>query len=324
MRPTTIVIDTSVFLHEMSHCHSTIGHTDKHWEGLIKAQLAWLVSGDWMGGLKPQDFQVLFVCDTKDSELKYWRHRHLVDPEVTSKVPRKNKTLEKKRQRLADMLLQGTSGDSLVVRELTEDLAIHYKAGRKFPEYAFTKMKKVMLQVIREQGWRCFGQVGYEADDVAAAVVKANMSLPDNLRHRVVLLTVDSDWMGLIDDLTSWFCLHGYFPRIRGDMHSANEWAQRRLKRPLKQYRDIWDIKAQQGDKSDNLPPSNGVLLPAIDLLNPPSEHQLWHQPIGQDIKRCLQHPCYNKVSGVAAAKYVQSIGVPLAVRPLDPEKDFI
>ncbi len=289
------------------------------------------MSGDWLGSLKPDKFQVIFVSDNKDSQGRYWRHNYLLRPDVVSSVPRKKKADEKKRVRLLELLdversLTGYTMcmEPIDIKEkemLISDLSIHYKAGRKFPSYEFTKLKKLTFEAIRKRNWIQFGQIGYEADDIAATIVKVNSQLENP--NRLILLTIDSDWMGLIDDYTAWFCMHGWFPRIRSDYFSANTWVEKRLSSSLKSFRGIWDIKGQQGDKSDAIPPSQGALLPIIDLLNPPEEYQLWQQPIGEAIKDTLEYPRYHKVDSKSARSYIEQLGVDLVVRPLDVQTDL-
>ncbi|MBW4558454.1 MAG: hypothetical protein KME59_21515 [Trichormus sp. ATA11-4-KO1] len=312
----TVIVDTSVFLHSLEEKHVILNHKNPHWTALIKAQLQWLVSGDWLDDLKPNKLQFIFVTDSKP----YWRTEYLLSSDVVSKVPRKKKAEEYKRVRLLELLAKDDR-DSEEVLKLTEDLAIHYKAGRKFPTYEFTKVKRLLFKYLTDQGYTQIGKVGYEADDVAACVVKVNQGL-DN-PNRLVLLTIDSDWMGLVNDDTAWFCMHGWTPRMRSDRFSCDQWALRRLGSTLDAYTDIWDIKGVKGDKSDNLPASDGVLLPVIDLLNPPDEHKLWNTPMADDIRDVLEHPRNRRYDGSAAMQYIQACGVAPCVRALNIQKDF-
>lgn len=319
---TTVIVDISVLIHALEAKHKILKHQDPHWSALIKAQLLWLGSGDWLGDLKPSEFQMVFVSDNKANQ-KYWRHDYLLRADVVASVPRKKKPEEKKRLRLLELLSEPL--DTLEYLEettkLTEDLAIHYKAGRKFPSYEFSKLKKLTFETIRALNWQQFGQSGYEADDIAATFVKINETLANP--NRLILLTIDSDWMGLVNDNTAWFCSHGWFPRVRSDSHSCNVWAEKRLKSTLENFRDIWDVKGRQGDKSDAIPASNGALLPIIDLLNPPAEFQLWNQPIAGVIKDALEFPKFRKVDPKAAIRYIEQLGVDLCVRPLDNLRDL-
>jgi len=326
---TTVVIDTSVLMHNLHHKLSILDHTNPHWVGLVKAQLQYVASGCWLGDLKPDKFQIVFVLDSKP----YWRVEYLTRPEVSSAIPRKKKADEKKRQRLMELLESinelGMDGDiqaaqgieaSEEFQGLSQALAIHYKAGRKLPEYSFRKIKKISYGVIREAGWNIIGVPRYEADDLAACfrVVNDRLDQP----NRLLLVTIDSDWMGLINDHTAWYCMTGWFPRVRSDFPSANTWAEKRLGSALDDYTDLWSLKVQQGDKSDNLPP--GTPREVIDLLNPPEEHKLWKQPIAEAVKDILEYPRRRPVNPKDALIYMGQLGVSPVIRPLDNYKDFV
>lgn len=317
----TIIVDTSVFIHQLERVLRPIQHTDDRWKPLVKAQLCYLMSGSWLTVLKPDKFQMIFAGDQKDKDLKYWRHHWLSRPEVAAQIPRKTKAAEKKRQRLQEIMNGAPQVTSTEAAEIAEELSIHYKAGRSLPDYGFTKLKDFVYKCIRDQGWLFFKQLGYEADDIAATIVHINRHL-DN-PGKLMLLTVDTDWLGLVDNHTSWFCMHGYQPRLRDSLEVINQWAQRRLGCTLSSPRDIWDIKSRQGDRSDNLPESEGMLLPAIDLLNPPEEHRLWNQPIGQDIRAALEQPRYFQIDSDDAEEYIYRCGIPLAIRPLERSRDL-
>lgn len=317
----TIVVDTSVFLHQLYRVIMPIPHTDPRWKPLIKAQLCYLMSGNWLSVLKPEKFQIVLAGDKKDLSLKYWRHHWLASAEVAAQVPRKSKAAEKQRLKLRELMAESPLELSDEAAKLAEELAIHYKAGRRLPEYDFTKLKGFVYSCIEQQGWLFFRQTGYEADDIAATIVHINRSLEKP--NKLMLVTVDTDWLGLVDEHTSWFCMHGYQPRLRDSLEVINQWAQRRLGCTLSNPRDIWEIKARQGDKSDNIPESDGALLPAIDLLNPPEEHRLWNQPIGLAIKAALEYPRYWQIDSDEAEEYIYRCGIPLAIRPLERSRDL-
>ena len=199
---------------------------------------------------------------------------------MVARVPRKLKRDKEKLEELRALLAipeaDVTVEDAIAIQNLTVDLSVHYKAGRKFPEATFTKLKKAMREVATAQGWLELGHQFYEADDIAASIVRANRLRSEP--HNLILVTIDSDWLGLLDEHTKWFFMHGWFPRIRDTESSAfDSWSMRRLKRTFDEPRQLWDYKAKVGDKSDNLP--SGTPLEVIDLLNPPEGHrslQLW------------------------------------------------
>ena len=144
-----------------------------------------------------------------------------------------------------------------------------------------------------------------------------NRMLPQDQQQNIVLATVDTDWMGLIDNNTTWFCLRGYDPRIRYSMDHINGWSARRLGVQLSCPSDIWNVKTIQGDASDNLPP--GSPLEVISLVEPPMEHRLWLNPSYAPMFRGLltQQP-----SGIgnlpvgAALDYLRRLGVNRFISP--------
>jgi 5'-3' exonuclease, N-terminal resolvase-like domain len=319
MSCTTVVVDVSVLVHRMHNLLNPIDHTNPHWKGLIKAQLSYVASGDWLGELKPEKFQVIWVTDSKP----YWRSDYLLNPEVLSKTQRSTKKLESLRARLNELMTSGVDLENPEYLKLIESLSIHYKAGRSLPVYSFTKMRDYTYKVITEAKWTMLAKKGYEADDCAAAVVQVNSELSDNQRNRIILLTIDSDWMGLVSEDVMWYCMTGFYPRVRSDLFSCNVWANKRLGVNLKSFKDLWVIKGDQGDKSDNLPASNGTLLPVIDLLNPPDEHKLWLHPMGSFIRDTLVSPRIMPVNSEKAVDYIGRNGISLPIRPFNSLSDL-
>jgi hypothetical protein len=325
MRDTTVVVDISVITHSLADMLKSDVESGKDWRSICRAQINYILTGHWLVDMGSAKVNYIFVQDTKP----YWRTDYLLDPVIYSQVPQKTKAGEKKRDRLKELI--GTDPLNPEYIDLTNKLEIHYKAGRKFPEKHFTAIKQFLLGKYKKDTWEpgyletigcnLLYKKGYEADDFAAAVVKVNDALVNP--NRVILLTVDSDWSGLINDHTLWFCSHGWPPRVRGNLDSLNSWAGRRLKVNLENCRDIWDVKAAQGDKSDNLPASAGVLIPVIDLLNPPEQHKLWLDPaVAGNVATMLSSestpPDTNKV-----IDYLRLTGKRPIVRPLDNRKDF-
>jgi hypothetical protein len=116
--------------------------------------------------------------------------------------------------------------------------------------------------------------------------------------------------------------MSGFAPVIRDTIEVVNTWAEKRLKETLVFHRDIWDIKGQQGDASDNLPPSNGVLLPVIDLLNPPQEYRYWLKaPL--KVARCFETAAIprSSESAMLARKHLKLNGLFPIVRYLPGEE---
>jgi 5'-3' exonuclease len=117
---------------------------------------------------------------------------------------------------------------------------------------------------------------GYEADDLAAAVVKTCTD------RQIYLLTIDTDWMQLINEYTTWVCVKGFHPPIRS-LETLPVWFQAKLDKESKKVqnqlnssnpKDIVKWKMLTGDSSDNLP--KGTPQHMFDLLEPRPEHRLW------------------------------------------------
>jgi hypothetical protein len=217
---------------------------------------------------------MIFVKDVKS----YWRSEWLLDMHNVVDIPRKTKAKQKLVVEYKNLIAipdaDKTDEDFDRITELTDKLNIKYKAGRSLPVYKFTKTKKLVYRYISLLSTNVLEEKGYEADDWAAAIVKTNSDkgCPDNL----IILTVDTDWQGLVNPSTTWMCMSGFYPVVRDSLEICNVWSEKRLNCTLETWREIWDVKGDKGDASDNLPPSDGVLLPVIDLLDPPIEHRLW------------------------------------------------
>lgn len=293
---TTVILDNSVMVHQL-HDIITKCQVDKdHWLGVIKAQVVWLQSCKWLGSLMedPENTQVISVCDSKP----YWRVEYLQRPEVYTQIVAKKRGKDVQR---------------------TEPVA--YKGGRKFPEYSFTKIKDTMRKLYADQDYNMLAMPGYEADDLAAAIVMMNRMLPADKQHRVILATVDADWMGLIDHNTTWFCSFGWLPRVRYSMDDINLWAKKRLGTELSSPKDIWDVKTRLGDKSDNLPA--GSPLEVISLIEPPIEHRLWLNPgYSGVVKKYLYEPKSLHARHLEKAEtYLRQLGIPRAIKPYNDKE---
>ena len=292
-----------------------------HTVGAVKAQLTWLMSLDWLGSMKPErDVKVILACDSKP----YWRTAYLERPEVFIPIYRKQAEVSPRRRGLKANLKKCDRLEALLavpspdieapkaewdayqvvrdeVAQLTHELSIKYKAGRKFPDPGFTRLKEAIKRYCHRSGWNTLEYRGYEADDIAAAIVATNPASDD-----VILATVDSDWLGLVSPNVTWFCLGGYTPRVRASIEDINQWRARKKDRLLEAPSDLWGAKTVEGDASDNLPP--GTPLEVIDLFHPPQEYDLKADPrfLG-DMSTCV---AYEPVDSGKALAYLINIGI--------------
>lgn len=329
--PFVLVIDDSVFCHLLHSCLDGFEYTDENYSRAIQAQVVWLQSGVW---LPPEyinrPFKTISVYDSKP----YWRTEYLTRPEVVSKVPRKNKQLRAKCTRLEELLSMskgiGGCAINLITEQanqaeleiLTEQLAISYKGGRKFPDYSFTKMKKYVHRLTQDMGYAWLGVPGYEADDLAALACKVLNSRGTN----VLLLTVDTDWLGLLSHSVSWYCMKGYTPRLRTlvkdelGVSTFDHWSYKKFGVTFSDPAELWHYKARVGDKSDNLPA--GSPIEVIDLYNPPKKHQLWndkfyYEQLLIEVNRGSSRPSIESAN--AARTYLQRLGQPVAIQGYNP-----
>lgn len=130
----------------------------------------------------------------------------------------------------------------------------------------------------------------FEADDIAGAIAR----LPLDQYDRVFFLTVDSDWLGLLDKEGKRYCINpcGNSARVK-NAWSAFQWytskyqkesEKRKKESPYRFKRwsnfvpsEIFLYKTAFGDVSDNLP--QGTCRGLIDLLNPVTDYDLLNYP---------------------------------------------
>lgn len=322
-KPLMVVIDTSVFLHKIDQSLQ-VEHTDPNFKSAISAQLVWLLAGEWLGQYRGQLVKMVFALDIKDSNRRYWRNDWLLELENVIDVPRKKKVLQKLTEDALEILAIVPKDRTVEQDERLEEargkLAIHYKAGRKLPAYRFTKLKKITYQLLEEMGAHTLGSVGYEADDCIASLKVVNEQR-DNPWY-ILDLTVDADHLQLVTENFGWVCMSGYSPVVRDHLEVINEWCLRRLKVKLEHPTDIVAVKGDKGDASDALPPSNGVLIPVIDLLEPPFKYRYWlraAEKLGGYFSS-TEEPRFNQDAAAAAKRYLQQLGCRPIVRYLPGE----
>jgi hypothetical protein len=280
---TKVVIDFSVLTYAMTDSLAPLMSTPSYLEASETAKYALItsvVAGQmqavsslmFMGEERPEHYNLIFVKDTKvDGE--YWRHSYLLREDVAE--ARANRIMADYEGLLETHLALKRADEPYTGRKPRKPAAIKpiaYKGGRKELTAFHSMIRVVMSKEVERQGWTVLSAKGYEADDLAAALVHLNAG-----KDLIWLLTIDTDWLGLVSDNVKWFCTSGHQPRVRGDIKQINVWSQQRFKLDLETPRAIWDYKALVGDTSDNLPYYSP--LEVIDLLAPPEEFCLWLDP---------------------------------------------
>ena len=124
-----------------------------------------------------------------------------------------------------------------------------YKAGRKKAPDDFYEQIPLLKDFLKTLGWPLFETDGYEADDILGTLaVQAN-----KLGIEANLITSDLDMLQLIDENTKVFAMKRGFSDIEEfDLEYFEN------KYGLKQSQFL-DLKALQGDSSDNIPGVPGI-----------------------------------------------------------------
>jgi 5'-3' exonuclease len=164
----------------------------------------------------------------------------------------------------------------------------NYWKSQLYPEYKSKRIDKdtlwaFVLSVFKSVDANSVEVNLFEADDIAGTI--CNIWKKNRLGEKLYLLTVDSDWMGLVDDehKIEWLNIGVHDPRHRTKKHVYN-WLYYAWHRQSKKKQQlwkptiyseftcdqIWQWKSAVGDKADNLPAGSDIRL--IDLLRSPMD----------------------------------------------------
>lgn len=229
-----------------------VNHFDMLPEGMkdifLKSLLIYELSGIIVGC--DETLIPVAVFDYKNSDGEYWRHAAIREyndslPEYTLVTAKSGKQRKKATPKKS------------------------YKQGRTYTQNH--KYLKAWVNACRHiedtYGIPFLGCKGFEADDIAAALVSA---FPDD---NIILNTLDKDWLGLVEpNRVSWFSHTGYYPGLRHVVTWGDFLAYPLDGKPMYEYgftkpEDIWVYKSEHGDASDNL--LAGTPLDIIDLKQP-------------------------------------------------------
>lgn len=184
---------------------------------------------------------------------------------------------------LSNIVAEGDFRYIVTVFDKTRDtfrrkLYAEYKAQRgKSPE-PLKEQFITMETILKESGFPVFMSDEYEADDLAGSIAEKFKD-----EYQISLLTKDRDYLQLVDDANNVKCL------IMSDYEKAEEFrAKYGLPTPEEKYlkaimvfdaeavkgekgvepSQIVDLKAIEGDASDNIPGVKGVSSASVPLLN--------------------------------------------------------
>lgn len=135
-----------------------------------------------------------------------------------------------------------------------------YKAGRVKPPQEFYDQIPRIEEVLRTMEIPMFRRDGVEADDIIGTVVKRNEHDNPDMQNKIV--TSDRDALQLISDKTCVANLH------KGYKSSECFWKDDVLKKYGITPEQVIDMKALEGDASDNIPGVKGIgKVGAVELL---------------------------------------------------------
>ncbi|MBS7346570.1 MAG: DNA polymerase I [Candidatus Sacchiramonaceae bacterium] len=124
-----------------------------------------------------------------------------------------------------------------------------YKAGRKKPPEDFFAQIPLLIELLDAMGWPFIECDGYEADDIMGTLSEQANAQGIN----TYLISGDMDMLQLIDHDTEVYVMKRGFSKI--DKFSLESFEE---KYGLKQSQFL-DLKALQGDSSDNIPGVSGI-----------------------------------------------------------------
>lgn len=158
-----------------------------------------------------------------------------------------------------------------------------YKAQRKETARPLKEQFKLMQEILSGSGFHVLSSLDYEADDLAGTLAELNKG-----SCRIRLYTKDRDYLQLVDDAYDVRCLMhtdaektADFRRRYGSIFGADEvelppfykttieHTESTVFGELGVYpRNVVDLKAIEGDTSDNIPGVKGVSSAAAPLIN--------------------------------------------------------
>lgn len=237
-------------------------YSEKTLRQIIKAM--WAVKLNRGPDMIPlHNYRVVVVSDMHDPTTKtYWRGKEILnDPRI--KECWKNHC-EKSKTDISAIPLDYKGSRAKEKPEMwSEVFKIGWEYSSKFfPSYRFA---------------------GFEADDWAGElyrVVHKSPKLSISARRQKFLLTIDRDWSGLVDSEKNIFWANTRYPRpnekIQNRLASdfeVIEHTEYKLKRNINTPKELYQIKSEEGEFSDNLPP--GSPLEYINLIEENPKYKL-------------------------------------------------
>lgn len=149
-----------------------------------------------------------------------------------------------------------------------------YKFGRREKDASFYQVVEFGMNLVESLGIKVFSLEGLEFDDTAAIFSRCQREATNKLAE-VVLYTIDSDLLQLVDDSSN---IKFYTPRQPSKREKIQtqlrrevdviEYADHHFKVSITSPKEIAKLKTNKGESADNIPPSDDKYLNLIDLYN--------------------------------------------------------
>ena len=201
-----------------------------------------------------------------------------------------------------------------------ENIPTGYKGNRRDKDDNFHRVHEIGWEYATKY-FPCFRQEGYEADDFAGLLYREVKETSDKLLRdrQKLMLTIDRDWSGLVDEsMNLWWANTRYpGPREKIQERLAGEdqvifHTQYKLGFEINTPFEIFAAKAEAGELGDNLPP--GAPIEYIDLTQPHKKYDLRNFDVYEPFVEAVCDPNsnVNRDHYDQSIKALQQIGVPI------------
>lgn len=241
------------------------------------------------------NYRVVVVSDMHNRNGAYWRSDEILkDPRITEcweKFDARKKTK------------QGTTPRNKA-----------YKGTRP-------KEKPNLWKTVYDVGWNYSTQFfpsykapGHEADDWAGELYRLTEKAPESsllYKRQKFLLTIDRDWSGLVDKDKNIYWANTRYPgpneRIQGRLASEAEvldHTEYKLGQKITCPKELYAVKAKEGEFSDNLPPEAPIEY--IDLIAENPKYALKKEKPWSSFVATLSNPKAN----IRTSHYQESVAL--------------
>jgi hypothetical protein len=219
-----------------------------------------------------------------------------------------------------DSKLQLDDGRSVYWRGLVYQ---EYKAGRSaeaLRDNCYKSIRDIGHALVAELGLPFYSKTLYEADDWAGLCYRLKLSAEkDSLlwRREMLLSTVDSDWLQLVNDEAGilWANTGPWQSRLKNEAETR-AYVHKRMGLRIAKPSEIASVKQRQGDTADNLPAGSDLSL--FDLCGANPDYYLDDMPDAARLLADMSSPDSNTEHRHLhkSVQWCNSHGLPIVCKP--------